>query len=98
MSLIPEDEYLEKIIEDEFEWSNRNNKAVRFHTIIGKMKQHIDQTILEEPNQLLRSAYQIAKRRGEGTNWEAFEQQLKLELEREHQIMHSREVSNDANS
>lgn len=33
-----------------------------------------------EYNQLLRSAYQIAKRKGLNTNWEAFEKSLEKEL------------------
>lgn len=35
---------------------------------------------MEEQNSLLRSAYQIAKRRGENTNWEAFANNLEHEL------------------
>jgi len=33
-----------------------------------------------ESNQLLRSAYEIAKRNGENTNWPAFLESLKKEL------------------
>ena len=35
---------------------------------------------LERQNDLLRSAYSIAQRKGEQTNWEAFENNLKKEL------------------
>lgn len=43
--------------------------------------------LLEKPNELLRSAYQIALREGSETNWQAFTKQLKAELDREHQII-----------
>jgi len=36
--------------------------------------------MIPEYNQLLRSAYQIAKRKGADTNWEAFEKSLEKEL------------------
>lgn len=36
--------------------------------------------MIPEYNQLLRSAYQIAKRKGVDTNWEAFEKSLEKEL------------------
>jgi hypothetical protein len=42
---------------------------------------------LEKANQLLRSAYQIAHRKGKDTNWDSFEKQLKAELEREHGLL-----------
>jgi hypothetical protein len=32
--------------------------------------------MIDEKTMLLRSAYQIAKRRGESTNWEAFENSI----------------------
>ena len=35
---------------------------------------------MNEANELLRSAFQIAKRKGKDTNWEAFENNLKNEL------------------
>lgn len=34
----------------------------------------------KEQNELLRSAYQIAQRKGATTNWEAFEKNLRREL------------------
>ena len=37
----------------------------------------------KEQNSLLRSAYAIAQRRGQETNWEAFENNLRNELLRE---------------
>ena len=36
--------------------------------------------MLTEYNELLRSAHEIAKRKGANTNWEAFENNLKKEL------------------
>ena len=44
--------------------------------------------ILTEANELLRSAYQIAKREGESTNWEAWINQLKSGLNDQHALMH----------
>ncbi|MCK5613711.1 hypothetical protein KAR91_68235 [Candidatus Pacearchaeota archaeon] len=35
---------------------------------------------MNESNELLRSAYQIALREGKDTNWEAFKQNVKTEL------------------
>jgi hypothetical protein len=35
---------------------------------------------MEEQNELLRSAYQIAQREGKNTNWEAFSNNLEKEL------------------
>jgi hypothetical protein len=35
---------------------------------------------INDQNSLLRSAYQIAQRKGKDTNWEAFENNLKKEL------------------
>ena len=41
--------------------------------------------MLLEANDLLRSAYAIAQRNGEQTNWEAFRGQLKKALEAQHE-------------
>jgi len=38
---------------------------------------------LEESNSLLRSAYQVALRGGENTNWDTFGRRLRLELDRQ---------------
>lgn len=43
---------------------------------------------LESANGLCRSAHGIAKRRGEKTNWEAFEMQLMKSLELQHRVMY----------
>lgn len=40
--------------------------------------------LITEANSLLRSAYQIALRNGESTNWEAFKNSVYKELVREH--------------
>lgn len=42
---------------------------------------------LAEANELLRSMYQVAKRKGLRTNWVALEKKLLKELKREHTIM-----------
>ena len=47
--------------------------------IVDAMNRPID----VEANELLRSAYQIAKRKGKETNWEAFEGRVKEFLEKE---------------
>lgn len=41
--------------------------------------------LLLEANELLRSAYAIAQRNGEKTNWEAFRGQLKNALDAQHE-------------
>ena len=51
--------------------------------ILSKLES-IEQEARRESNQLLRSAYQVAKRKGKGTNWEAFATQLLNGLERQH--------------
>ncbi len=43
---------------------------------------------LKESNDLLRSAYQIAKRKGRDTGWAAFERRLLEELEIQHRMMY----------
>lgn len=42
---------------------------------------------LSEPNELLRSAYAIASRKGEDTNWEAFKDSLELILIEQNLLM-----------
>ena len=44
---------------------------------------------LEPSNQLLRSAYQIARRDGKDVNWFAFQKQVDAELKRQHQILYT---------
>lgn len=43
---------------------------------------------LKQANSLLRSANSIAERKGEQTNWIAFQNQLKKELELQHKILY----------
>ena len=47
-----------------------------------------DRDLLIEANELLRSAYSIAKRKGLTTNWEAFESQLKSILNEQHKRLY----------
>ena len=46
---------------------------------------------IKESNDLLRSAFMIAKRDGEGTNWEAFHNQISVALERQHKIIYQKD-------
>ena len=46
---------------------------------------------IKESNGLLRSAFMIAKRDGEGTNWEAFHNQISVALERQHKIIYQKD-------
>ena len=43
---------------------------------------------IKESNDLLRSAFMIAKRDGKETNWEAFRNQVSIALERQHKMMY----------
>jgi len=49
------------------------------------------ETELAAANGLLRSAFQIAKRDGKDTNWEAWRKQLDIALVRQHKLMHGKE-------
>ena len=44
-------------------------------------------TLLQEANDLLRSAYEIASRDGKETNWKAFRARLKDALKRQNEIL-----------
>lgn len=46
---------------------------------------------IKQSNDLLRSAWMIAKRDGKDTNWEAFRGQLSIALERQHKMMYPKE-------
>jgi len=46
---------------------------------------------VKESNGLLRSTYQIAKRDGKDTNWEAFRNQVHIALVRQHEQMYGEE-------
>lgn len=50
---------------------------------------------LYKTNDLLRSAYQIAKREGESTNWEGFLKQLNQQLQINHEILYNDDISNN---
>jgi hypothetical protein len=43
---------------------------------------------LKEANELLRSAFAIAERNGASTNWEAWRNQLRIALNRQHKILY----------
>ena len=43
---------------------------------------------IKESNDLLRSAFMIAKRDGKETNWEAWRKQLEIALTRQHKMMY----------
>ena len=46
---------------------------------------------VKESNQIIRSAYSIAKRDGKETNWEAFRNQVSIALERQHKMMYGKD-------
>ena len=48
---------------------------------------------LTEANDMLRSAYQVAKRDGAETGWEAFRTRLAAVLKKQHAIMYPKEES-----
>jgi hypothetical protein len=58
-------------------------------TISDKYKEteHLIKEI-KESNDLLRSAFMIAKQDGKETNWEAFRNQVSIALERQHKMMY----------
>lgn len=47
---------------------------------------------IAESNQLLRSAYAVAARAGDNTNWVALRQQLNQALQRQHDIMRKYDI------
>ena len=46
---------------------------------------------VKESNDLLRSAFMIAKRDGKDTNWEAWRKQLEIALARQHVMMYGKD-------
>jgi ribosomal protein L37AE/L43A len=46
---------------------------------------------VKESNQIIRSAYSIAERDGNETNWEAWRKQLEIALERQHAMMYGKD-------
>jgi thioesterase domain-containing protein len=61
-------------------------------TISDKYKEteHLIKEI-KESNDLLRSAFMIAKQDGKETNWEAFRNQVSIALERQHKMMYGKD-------
>lgn len=56
------------------------------YKILERYHSHYEKE-MKSSNELLRSAYQIALRKGADTNWEAWLVQLGKELERQHKVM-----------
>lgn len=48
----------------------------------------INKSDLIKANELLRSTYQIALRKGQSTNWSAFTKNIDKELKRQHKILY----------
>ena len=75
---------LEQVSEDQALTISQNDYA---YTIDKEMME----TEIKESNDLLRSAWMIAKRDGKETNWEAFRGQLDIALERQHKMMYKQQ-------
>ena len=58
-------------------------------SVYGKLKRA--EAEIKESNDLLRSAFMIAKRDGKETNWEAFHHQISVALERQHKIIYQKD-------
>ena len=58
-------------------------------SVCGKLKRL--ESEIKESNDLLRSAFMLAKRDGEGTNWEAWRKQLEIALARQHAIIYGKD-------
>ena len=52
---------------------------------------------IKESNDLLRSAFMIAKRDGKETNWEAWRKQLEIALTRQHKMMYGEKAQQALN-
>jgi thioesterase domain-containing protein len=67
-------------------------------TISDKYKEteHLIKEI-KESNDLLRSAFMIAKRDGKETNWEAWRKQLEIALTRQHKMMYGEKAQQALN-
>jgi len=50
--------------------------------------------MLKETNDMLRSVYQVVKRKGLNTNWKTLETQLNSLLEKQHRIMYPEQYTN----
>lgn len=75
---------LESVNEDQALTISQNDYA---YTIDKEMME----TEIKESNDLLRSAFMIAKRDGKETNWEAWRKQLEIALTRQHKMMYGKD-------
>jgi len=75
---------LESVNEDQALTISQNDYA---YTINEEMME----AEIKASNDLLRSAWMIAKRDGKDTNWEAFREQLNSALERQHAMMYGKD-------
>ena len=74
-----------------------NNWSKRYYKVIDEQRNRIAlleqakemmEAEIKESNGLLRSAFMIAKRDGNETNWEAWRKQLEIALARQHKMMY----------
>ena len=75
---------LESVNEDQALTISQNDYAYTIDREIIKTK-------IKESNDLLRSAFMIAKRDGKETNWEAWRKQLEIALTRQHKMMYGKD-------
>jgi hypothetical protein len=75
---------LEAVNEDQALTISQNDYA---YTIDREMME----AEIKESNDLLRSAFMIAKRDGKETNWEAWHNQLSVALARQHKMMYGKD-------
>jgi|GEM_PF-4415421 len=69
------------------------DKATVSGQIVLGVLEDLERLIYEvkESNDLLRSAFMIAKRDGKDTNWEAWRKQLEIALARQHVMMYGKD-------
>ena len=69
------------------------SQIIQLNEEIARLTQRVRELEEEvkESNGLLRSTYQIAKRDGKDTNWEAFRNQVYIALVRQHEQMYPKE-------
>ena len=81
-----------------------NNWSKRYYKVIDEQRNRIAlleqakemmEAEIKESNGLLRSAFMIAKRDGNKTNWEAWRKQLHIALERQHAMMYKQQESDE---
>jgi len=85
--------YIEKYLERTLDEIERQRDLISAYendlvllSVYGKLKRI--ESEIKESNDLLRSAFMIAKRDGKETNWEAWRKQLNNALERQHAMMY----------